>query len=212
MIKASLSVLIILIFQNIIIAQSTYFNLSYNPNITWAIGSSVIEYNGSYYITGGTYDSIYQDQSIFIGNIDINGNLVFWKTYGGYPYAYWSGYTNSLISSSYGDLILAGGRDKYGTNGYATYYNFNMNGDTNFTIRYPDINYLDYTGFNQCQQTSDNGLIFVGFIAIEQNNSDVLILKTDYNGQEEWRTNYSRPATYSVDHGYNIIEYDYRLT
>ena len=201
-----LSILIIVITNNFVFAQSTYFNLTYNPNMTWAIVSSIIEYNGSYFFTVGTYDSIFQDQSIFIGNVDINGNLMFWKTYGGYPYYYWSGYTNSLISSTYGDLILAGGRSKYGTNGHATYYNFDLNGDTNFTKRYPDTNYLDYTGFNQCRQTSDNGLIFVGIIAIEQNNSDVLMLKTDYNGQEEWRANYNRPATYSVDQGYNILE------
>jgi len=206
MVRLLFSILVVLFLQNLIIAQSTYFNLTYNPNNTWAIGSSIIEYNGSYYITGGTYDSIDQNQSIFIGNIDVNGNLAFWKTYGAYSYAYWSGYTNSLISSSYGDLILAGGRSRYGVHGRATYYNFNLNGDTNFTIRYPDYNYSDYTMFNQCRQTSDNGLIFVGFIAIEQNNSDVLILKTDYNGQEEWRANYNRPATYSIDHGYNIIE------
>lgn len=149
---------------------------------------------------------MYLDQSIFIGNVDVNGELIFWRTYGGYPYAYWSGYTNSLIASSLGDFILAGTRDKYGSNGQAIYYNFNVNGDTNFTQRYPDTSNLDYSGFNQCKQTSDNGIIFIGYIINGEYNLDVLIVKTDYSGKEEWRTRYNKPYTYSIDRGYNIIE------
>ncbi|MCK5080159.1 MAG: hypothetical protein KAR09_09450, partial [Bacteroidales bacterium] len=201
-----LSILIIVITNNFVFTQSTYFNISYNPNNTFSIGLSVIEYNDSYFFSGVTEDSLYPDRSVFIGKAEVNGELVYWRTYGGYPYAYWAGYTNSLIASTSGDLILAGTRDKYGYNGHAIYYNFNVNGDTNFTKRYPDTTYLDYTIFNQCKQTSDNRIIFIGSIAVEQYNSDVLLLKTDYNGQEEWRSKYGKPPIYSLDKGYNVIE------
>jgi len=204
--RPAVAIIIVFCFVNLSIGQSSYFNLSYNPNNTFSAGLSVIEFNGSYFFSGATEDSVYLDQSIFIGNVDVNGELIFWRTYGGYPYAYWSGYTNSLIASSLGDFILAGTRDKYGSNGQAIYYNFNVNGDTNFTQRYPDTSNLEYSGFNQCKQTSDNGIIFIGYIINGEYNLDVLIVKTDYQGKEEWRSRYNKPYTYSIDRGYNIIE------
>ncbi|MEN8226050.1 MAG: hypothetical protein ABFS05_11900, partial [Bacteroidota bacterium] len=133
---------------NALIAQFPYLNTTYNPNNTWSSGTSIIEYNGSYYITGATSDSIAGYQSIFISSIDSNGELIYWKTYGGYPYAYWAGYTNSLFStSSLGELVLTGSRSRPGHGGTGTFYNFQTNGDTIFTKHYPDTNYLGSTIF-----------------------------------------------------------------
>jgi hypothetical protein len=205
--KVFLLICCIVFANNSLIAQFSYLNATYNPNNTWSAGLSIIEYNGSYYLTGATSDSIAQYQSIFIANIDAEGNLNFWKTYGGYPYAYWSGYSNALISTtSLGELVLAGSRSSSGTSSTATYYNFQSNGDTNFTVQYPDTNYLDYTVFHQCKQTFDGGFIFVGKMTIAQYNGDILLLKTDHSGNEEWRKHYGKPITWAIDHGYNILE------
>ncbi|MEN8226302.1 MAG: T9SS type A sorting domain-containing protein [Bacteroidota bacterium] len=195
------------IISNALIAQFSYFNTTYNPNNTWSIGNSIIEYNGSYYLTGGTSDSIAGYQSIFIANIDAEGGINFWKTYGGYPYAYWPGYTNALISTtSIGELVLAGARSSSGSSATGTYYNFQTNGDTNCTVQYPDTNYTGFTIFHQCKQTSDGGFIFVGKMTVEQYNSDILLIKTDHAGNEEWRQHYGKPITWAVDYGYNVLE------
>lgn len=204
--RPAVAIIIVFCFVNFSIGQSSYFNVGYNPNNTFSIGLSIIEHNGSYFFSGVTEDSLNSDRSVFIGKSGDNGALEYWKTYGGYPYAYWAGYTNSLVVSSSGDLILAGTRDKYGINGHAMYYNFDLNGDTNFTKRYPDTSYQDYTVFNQCKQTSDGGLVFIGFIQVEQYNPDVLIVKTDYSGNEQWTATHGNPYSNTIDRGYNIIE------
>lgn len=196
-----------IIFYNFLIAQFTYLNNSYNPNNTASIGNSIIEYNGSYYMTGATTDSIAGYQSIFISSIEEDGTLNFWKTYGGYPYAYWSGYTNSLISTtSLGELVLAGGRTRPGHGGMATYYNFNASGDTIYTKYYPDTVYSEHTSFDQVRQTIDGGFIFVGRIVVQQYDSDILIIKTDHAGNEEWHKYIGKPITWSVENAYNVME------
>lgn len=200
-------VILLILFSNYLYSQSTYLNTSYNPNNTWSIGNSIIEYNDSYYITGGTSDSIAGYQSIFISNIDLNGDLIYWKTIGGYPFSFWSGYSNALIpTTSLGEMVLAGSRSTSGSSSSAMYYNFQINGDTNYTVRYPDTNFTGFTSFHQCKQTFDGGFIFVGKMTIEQYNSDILLIKTDHAGNEEWRQHYGKNITWAIDHGYNVLE------
>ncbi|RLD82484.1 MAG: hypothetical protein DRJ15_01380 [Bacteroidetes bacterium] len=190
-----------------VIAQTTYFNSSYNPNNTFAIATSILEYDDDFYISGGTWDSIYGNRAIFIGKVNPDGNLEYFKTYEASPFQYWSGYTNSLISTEFGHLILAGHRGRFSDGSReATYYNFNINGDTNFTRYYPNHTSSDYISFNQCRRTSDNGFVFVGNMTVEPTNLDVLIIKTNYFGQEEWRANYSHIGVHSIDQGYNILQ------
>ena len=209
MIKDLLIIMIILFLPNEIFAQSNYLNISYNPNNTWATGVSIIESAGNYYISGNTLDSVFVDNSIYIAKIESNGNLIFWKTHIGYPYTYCAGITSLIINTTYGDLVLAGGRNSNnGINSQATYFNFNQYGDTNYTKSYPDSNYLDFTGFYQCKQTSDNGLVFVGVNVIGKYDTDVFMVKTNYSGEEEWRRNYDleAPYSYSLDKGYCVLE------
>lgn len=157
-------------------------------------------------MTGATSDSIAGYQSIFISSIEEDGTLDYWKTYGGYPYAYWSGYSNSLISTtSLGELVLAGGRTRPGQ-GMATFYNFNVSGDTVFTKYYPDTVYSEHTSFDQVRQTIDGGFIFVGRIVVQQYDSDLLIIKTDHAGNEEWHKHIGKPITWSVENVYNVME------
>jgi len=204
--KSTLTILW-LILASSVLGQTTYFNLSYNPNNTFSIGLSIDECNDSYYVSGSTSDSIQGNRAIFISRIDNEGNLIFWKTYQESGKQYWSGYTNSLVCTNLGHLILAGAKTQsYQNNQLGAYYNFDLEGDTNLIKYYRDTTYLDQIILNQCKRTSDAGIIFVGNITKDEYNSDVLLLKTNYSGQEEWRSNFGRPPNYSIDQGFNIIE------
>ncbi len=59
----------------------------------------------------------------------------------------------------------------------------NSNGDTIWTKKIPEG---FKAGGNSIKQTSDGGYIITGFTEINQNDSNVLLLKLDANGKKLW--------------------------
>jgi hypothetical protein len=153
---------------------------------------------GGYVLCGETFSTTTNGDA-FIARTDANGNLVWWKNYGGvgYDIAY------SVKPLSDGSFIVAGLTE----NGAMTFdydaflMRLNANGDSLWTKKYggPGIDHAV-----QVIQTSDNGFLFSGkMLSYGSGSSDVWLVKTNANGDTLWTNIIGGPGW---DEGMDLIE------
>lgn len=197
------------------------------PNTLWTktFGGSYIESaysviqsdDDGYIFTGSIRDSSGADSDLWIIKTDASGDTLWTKRYdkGGYE----SGI--DLIQDSDGNYVVLGGSGSYDTFDFDIWLlKINSIGDTLWSESYGgDFN----DGGSSIQKTDDLGYIIVGrtrsFAEVNQNLSDIWMLKLNSSGQMEWDQTYGGNSTdegksvcQTVDGGYIIVGTNYSFS
>jgi hypothetical protein len=148
-------------------------------------GYSVQQTSDSGFVIVGATKSFGQGWfDIYFIRTDANGDSLWTKTYGGTD----ADLGNSVFQTSDEGYIIAGYTDSFGA-GYTDVYllKTNSEGDTLWTRTYGDT---IYEWGNEVLQTSDNGYIITGNKSQGPYESDVLLIRTDSNGNSLWTNIY----------------------
>lgn len=182
--KIVFSFLLSIFFPTFSFAQyATYFNKQYNLYSNTENAFSIVERGGNYFVCGFGANSFSQSFINFYCT-DSAGNFLWEKEYGKPGFHYYPGWGGSLIQTSDGGFALGGTIVDSAYHNSALLMKFNSVGDTLWTNTFGnDSICVAY----QCKQTSDNGYIIVGATDINSYWEDVLLIKTDSIGNEQWR-------------------------
>lgn len=171
------------------------------------IGLSVQQTNEGGYIISGSTDSFGNGSSdMYLIKTNSYGETLWTKTYGGEYYE--AGM--SVQQTTDGGYILTGMTSSFGVDSYNVYLiKTSSNGDTLWTKTIGGEHL--YTG-NSIQQTTDGGYIISGSgRAVVDDDLDVLLIKTDINGETIWTNtfggqfwDYGYSAQQTIDGGYII--------
>jgi hypothetical protein len=178
--------MMLLLFAAKLLGQSgSYFNRQYDLHPSGESSSGVVVVNGDYYVCGsGAVAS--GDVNIDLSCIDNSGNLLWTKTYGQASFRFYCGIAGSLIATNDGGFALGGTIQSADTT-IALLMKFDINGDTLWTKTFGnDSACYAY----QCKQTRDLGYILVGGTDFTDYWGDLLLIKTDSLGNEQWRITY----------------------
>jgi len=166
-----------------------------NGNVQWAktyggtskdIAHSVRQTSDGGYIVAGYTESFGAGgRDLFLIKTDANGNLQWAKTYGG---IYWDE-ARSVQEISGGGYIVAGYKrpPEAQWNGEFILIKTDADGNLQWAKTYGG---LGWDEAYSVQQTSDNGYIMAGLTAAFAVGYDVLLIKTDANGNLEWAKTY----------------------
>ena len=211
--KALLSLLILFgwLYQNSLSCQPQYFNEVYNPNGTWTAGKSIICLNFGYFgcaISGDSISDYFYNTSTFL--INPEGEIISWKNFGRYGCDFWPG-DNGGLTKNNNSFGLFGTVDDYLNDSmYGLFYKFDNSGDTIFTKAFTSDSDTIFVG-RICTTTNDVGFALLGNISGNEANKDIILIKTDSNGNELWRNQYGSDSSdwaksliQTSDNGYAI--------
>ena len=188
-----------------------------SPNTLWTktfggtgndYAYSVLQtFDGSYIIAGYTESFGAVNTDIYLIKTDINGNLIWQKTFGGYG----SDYAHFIEQSNDSCYIIVGSTTSYGSGGSDIYL---IKTDTAGNLIWEKT----FGGVNNehgwsVQKTSDGGYIIAGSTnSFGAGDVDMYLLKTDEYGNFLWdktfgdtsRSDYARSVVQTADGGYII--------
>ena len=150
--------------------------ISYNENVGRSIQQTS---DGGFIIAGYTGYTYHIDG--YIIKTDGNGNISWTSEVGNFDY-----YDNlqSASQTTDGGYIAAGWTGSYGAGSSDVWLlKMDSEGEEEWNHTFGGTG-LD--GGNHVQQTMDGGFIITGMIELSGGNSDLILLKTDANGNEEW--------------------------
>ncbi len=167
--------------------SATYFAKTY-VGAYWDVAFSVHHTSdGGYILAGGTYSFGAGSSDIFLIKTDANGNVQWAKTYGGpgYDEAF------SVQQTSDGGYIVAGWTRYSMINSDFFLIKTDANGNVQWAKTYGGTD-NDYA--YSVQQTSDGGYIVAGRTLSFGMGSNILLIKTDANGNIIWAKTYGGPS------------------
>ncbi len=178
--------------------SATYFAKTYGGTYDdWA--SSVQQTSDGGYIVAGTTYSLYSFgaglDDIFLIKTDANGNVIWAKTYGGTD----DDRAYSFQQTSDGGYIVAGRTWSFGAGGVdIILIKTDANGNIQWAKTYGGTD--DDSAFS-VQQTSDGGYIVAGYTESFGAGGDIILIKTDANGNVQWAKTYGGII---VDRAYSV--------
>ena len=190
-------ILLIPLISILIISCNTGW--SQTPLITWERffggwdedwGNAILQNpDESYMITGHTTSFGAGLGDVYLLKINPQGDTLWTKTYGGWL-SEWAYAIQKTADSGY---LLAGETSSFGGGGSDVYLvKTNTNGDTLWT---KTIGNEGWEVAFDCKITSDSGFIIVGEkYDVSATTTDILIIKTDMNGDTLWTRTYFGPG------------------
>jgi hypothetical protein len=173
-------------------AQFTYFNNRYN-NDNWSAALSIVETESGYVSCG--VSGVISGENIFkrivLQNIDDQGNLVWWKTYGEEFHNYYSGGIRGFIKTLDGGFAVSGVIEDE-IKAVGVLMKFDQNGNSLWSRIYGDTVSLTYSYNNikVCIQLPDKGYLITGNIYISGDDGDIILIRTDSLGNTMWERTY----------------------
>lgn len=165
-------------------------------DINWNSGYCVRQTNdGGYIIVGGTCTMGYEQSNMWLIKTTPNGTIQWERTFGENK----NDYGATVQQTHDGGYIIGGYTQKYNDESGGILIKTNAEGTEEW--------YKTYTGgISGVQQTNDGGYILTGSIRMttglrEYTHTDIVILKTDGYGNEEWSRIY---GTYHFEEGTHV--------
>lgn len=158
-----------------------------NGNVLWEktfggalneFGNTIIESPSGYLIGGSTESFGLGDQDAYLIKVDVNGNLLWSKSYGGN----YAEEIQSIIRTSDNGFALVGYTESYGA-GFADVLLTKIDslGQLSWSVEYGGS---DYEYGESLLQTSDQGFIMAGYSnSFFTGDNDIYLIKTDEIGQ-----------------------------
>ena len=162
-------------------AQTLKFQKVYG-GYSYDYGNDLVQTADSGYLLLCTSNSFSNSSDIYLLKVDQQGNYEWQRTYGGNEI---EGACKIKFTQD-GNIAMAGHTSSYLNNSYDFYLiKANLNGDTLWTKHY-GTNEWDFA--NSMDTCADGGFIMAGKTYDTGNAfSDILIVKTDTDGNEQWR-------------------------
>jgi hypothetical protein len=179
---------ILMTFARAGISQPWYFNEIYNPNNTWAMGLSIIATDSGYF---GCSVSPQTDPGYLCANtfvLNLNGEMTQWHSFGREGANFYSGDEGSLTACNDGFGLFGSAHDYQNDSVYGVFYKFDQYGDTIFTKLFDNANTYNSLAGRTCTSTSDGGFALAGTVNLDYGFLDIILIKIDSNGNEQWRT------------------------
>jgi Secretion system C-terminal sorting domain len=175
----------LLIFSNAF-SQPYYFNRIIQNGSIWGVGMSVLK-QGEGFVVAGIEDL---PKKVYLRYIDVEGNVIWHKNYGEYPFNAYPGYYGSLSKTIDGAYILAGSLENtnLGEN-CGIVYKFSNFGDTLWTVRIIDTVRHSLV-LNASGEGYDNTHMAVGSMSVGNAESDIVISNINDDGREIWRKSF----------------------
>ena len=173
-------------------------------NILWAKafggylndrGRKILETNNGYYITGDTKSFGQGLSDIYLIKIDLSGNFLWSKVYGGYD----NDGAHSILLSLDGNIIISGSSYSYGNAHQIMIMKTDPSGNL---IWFKTYGGSGTDGASDIIQLYDGSLITTGNAADGAGNLDFFLLKTDNDGNLDWFKTYGGS---SEDWGYSVL-------
>ena len=182
-------------------SQSYYFNDIYNPNNTWAAGLSIIGIDTGYFGCAISSDSITTNYNTCTFVMSTTGKILHWNSFGRWGAHYYAGDDGALVRNNDYFGLFTTVEDGVMETDYGIFFKFDQYGDSILTRTFFDETDIFLIG-RTCTATNDGGFALLG------NNypndlADLLLIKTDSNGNEQWRQQY---GTDSSDWAKSVIQ------
>ena len=160
---------------------------------------SIIETEeGDFIATGSTFSSGAGNSDVSLVKISAAGNIVWEKTYGGLA----NDYGNEVIETSTG-YVIAGASVSFGYGEEDAYLiSVDFDGNLLWSKTYGSDS---FDGFSSIIEGSDGGYLMVGYTQSFENLMDVLLIKTDDEGNLAWSRAY---GGIGYDYGEGLIKTD----
>jgi hypothetical protein len=184
-------------------SQPFYFNNVYNPINTWATGLSV-EYKDNGYLACAVSGNIYNFYNICLLNIQEDGTMGNYLSYGQNGMDYYPGENGSFKKDGDNGYYLYGSIDYFNYTVKGLFMYFDTNGDSIFSKKFESYYTTRLAGRN-CVKTKDNGYILTGDEnVLDSAGVDFYIIKIDSIGNEKWRQHHGMNNNGDVP--YSIIQ------
>ena len=192
-------------YDVVVTKTDAYGNQLWNKTIggssEWDMGRFIQQTSDSGYIIVGDTGITTWNSDIYLIKMDVNGNVQWSKTWGGVN----PDYGHCVRQTFDGGYIIAGQvmQSGYQMNLTKTDAGGNISWNTNY-----------YAGeMHSVRQTSDSGYIAMGFSgAIGAGSCDVILLKVDKNGTQQWVKTYgaagydwAKYVVQTLDGGYAFV-------
>lgn len=147
--------------------------------------------DGKIVICGWTsYDSDFFDGDAWCVKLDLRGNVIWQRSYGGKGFDW----ANSLTATSDGGFIVVGTSDSWSSWDWDIWC-AKLESDGNIEWQRTYDQGLDETGWN-ARQTRDGGFLLLGDIyRVDESRYDLTCLKLHGDGRIEWQRNYARSGS-----------------
>ncbi len=175
--------------------SATYFAKTYGGTMEDYAYSVQQTSDGGYIVAGYTASFGAGIINILLIKTDANGNIIWAKTYGGT----YIEYASSVQQTSDGGYIVVGGTWSFGAGLDDIFLiKTDANGNIIWAKTYGGTN---YDNAYSVQQTSDGGYIVAGQTSSFGAGGDIILIKTDANGDVQWAKTY---GGISVDRAYSV--------
>jgi len=151
--------------------------------------------DGSIYVQGETSSMGAGGQDLYLLKLDPDGNLIWEQTYGGVNN---EDVAMSIWQESENAIVIGGFSDSFSSSNDMFVVKTDLNGNELWSNHYGTDNSDHCRGI---AETEDGGYILCGATATANNEDDLLVIKIDSLGNEEWSTQY----------GYSDHEYMYGI-
>jgi len=169
---------------------------------SWDVGTAICRAeNGGYYICGYTHSFGWGEEDIYLVSIDLDGNEMWSKTYGGFRIDM----ANGVHSTPDGGCLISATSGSYSANTDFFLTKIDANGEQEWAQSYRATGEHGHD-FDWCKNSSttrDGGCVLTGYSDCND-MMDVVVIKTDAEGNEQWHTSFGNEPFY--DYGNSVMQ------